>query len=128
MGSVFKQAPLTFRGGLVMIDRFYYDFFVDQRRYRLQVPSWLVSAGYYFVKKPDLVMILDAAPDLLRKRKQEISAEESERQRDAYRALALRLKQGRIVDAAKSRETVAAEAQKLILDFMAERVKKRRGC
>jgi thymidylate kinase len=79
------------------------------------------------VKKPDLVMILDAAPDLLQKRKQEISAEESERQRDAYRALALRLEQGRIVDAANSRETVAAEAQKLILDFMAERVKKRRG-
>ena len=35
LGSHLRLRPVTFRGGLVLIDRYYYDFFVDQRRYRL---------------------------------------------------------------------------------------------
>src|SRR6266704_6933853 len=33
LGSHFRVRAITSRGGLVLIDRFYYDFFFDQRRY-----------------------------------------------------------------------------------------------
>ena len=73
---------MTFRGGLVLIDRYYYDFLIDQRRYRLQVPQWLVRLGLAFLKKPDLVLLLDAPADVLQSRKQEVALTETRRQRD----------------------------------------------
>src|SRR5207253_4050929 len=54
LGSFLRIMPATFKGGLVLIDRWYYDFFVDQRRYRLRVPLGLVRFGHFFLKKPGL--------------------------------------------------------------------------
>ena len=87
---------MTFRGGLVLIDRFYYDFFVDQRRYRLRVPQSIVRLGHFFLKKPDLVVLLDAPAEVLQSRKQEVPLAETERQRTAYRALVRGLRNGRV--------------------------------
>ena len=54
LGSHVRLRPITFRGGLVLVDRGYYDFFVDQRRYRLRVPQAVVRLGHFFLKKPEL--------------------------------------------------------------------------
>ena len=51
----------------MLIDRYYYDFFVDQRRYRLRVPQAIVRLGHFFLKKPDLVVLLDAPAEVLQK-------------------------------------------------------------
>ena len=99
--------PVLFRNGLVIIDRYYYDFFVDQRRYRLNLPQWVVKTGYIFVKKPDLVFCLDADPEILQARKKEVSFEECTRQREAYRSLAEKLPNGHVVDASQPSSSVA---------------------
>ena len=52
LGSHVRLRPITFRGGLVLVDRGYYDFFVDQRRYRLRVPQAVVRLGHFFLKSP----------------------------------------------------------------------------
>ena len=65
LGSHLRFWPITFRGGLVLIDRFYYDFFVDQWRYRLRVPQFIVRLGHSLMKKPDLVVLLDAPAEVL---------------------------------------------------------------
>jgi thymidylate kinase len=122
LGSRLRIRPITFRGALVLIDRYYYDFFVDQRRYRLKVPLFLVRFGYHFLKKPDLVLLLDAPAEVLQKRKQEVPLAETQRQRDAYLSLIQRLPYGRIVNAAQPAENVASDCVKLILDFMAARI------
>jgi thymidylate kinase len=127
LGSLLHIRPITFRGGLVVIDRFYYDFFVDQRRYRLNVPQWLVRAAYRLLPKPDLVFLLDAPPEVLRRRKQEVTPEETARQQQAYLALIKGLPNGRIIDASQSAEKVAAALQKEVLDFLAARLEARRG-
>jgi thymidylate kinase len=121
VGSRLCFLPITFKGGLVLIDRYYYDFFIDQKRYRLKVPLGLVRFGYLFVKKPDLVLLLDAPPEVLQGRKQEVSLAETERQCAAYRALFAKLENGRIVDATQVPEKVAAEMAGTILGFMAQR-------
>jgi thymidylate kinase len=114
--------PAAFRGGLVLIDRFYYDFFVDQRRYRLRVPRWLVGLGYRLLAKPDLVLLLDAPVEALQGRKQEVPPAESQRQRMAYLELVRGLSNGRIIDASQPPEKAAAQIERVILDFLAQRM------
>jgi thymidylate kinase len=121
LGSHLRFRPITFRGGLVLVDRYYYDFFVDQRRYRLRVPQGLVRLGYVFVKKPDLVLLLDAPAEVLQSRKQEVPPAETERQCRAYRALVENLSNGRIINAAPPVEKVGVDINRVILDFMAQR-------
>jgi thymidylate kinase len=111
----------------VLIDRYYYDFFVDQRRYRLAVPPSLVRLGYFFLMKPDLVLLLDAPTEVLQSRKQEVAPAETERQRLAYRELVRGLSNGRVLDATQPPEKVGADIKRAILDFMAQRASKRWG-
>ncbi len=112
---------------MVLIDRYYYDFFVDQRRYRLSVPLFIVRLGLFFLKKPDVVVLLDAPAEVLQRRKQEIAPAETERQRVAYRELVQGLRQGRVLDATQTPEKVGADLNRAILDFMAQRASQRRG-
>jgi thymidylate kinase len=127
LGSHVRLRPITFRGGLVLIDRFYYDFFVDQQRYRLRVPQPIVRLGHCFLKKPDLVVLLDAPAELLQRRKREVLLAETERQRVAYLEMVRSLSNGRIVDASQPPEKVGADINRVILDFMAGRTRQRWG-
>jgi thymidylate kinase len=127
LGSHLRLRLVTFRGGLVLIDRYYYDFFVDQRRYRLAVPPILIRLGYFFLKKPDLVLLLDAPSEVLQSRKQEVAPAETERQRLAYRELVRGLSNGRVLDATQPPEKVGADIKRAILHFMAQRASKRWG-
>jgi thymidylate kinase len=127
LGSRLRFRPITFRGGLVLVDRFYYDFFVDQRRYRLRVPQFVVRLGYFTIQKPDLVVLLDAPAEVLQSRKQEVALAETERQRTAYLKLVHSLKNGRVVDASQPPEKVGANISRAVLDFMADRARKRWG-
>jgi thymidylate kinase len=127
LGWPWRVWPVTARGGLVLIDRFYYDFFVDQRRYRMRVPGWLVRLGYRLLAKPDLVLLLDAPAEVLQGRKAEVSLAETERQRTAFLELVRGLPNGRVVDAAQRPEEVAAQCRRFILDFLAERMARRVG-
>ncbi len=113
------------RGGMVIIDRYYYDFFVDQRRYRLNLPRWILRLGFVFVKKPDMVFCLDADPEILQARKKEVSFAECARQRKVYRALTEKLPNGHVIDASQPLEKVVQNVQGIVLDFMAERAAKR---
>ncbi len=127
LGSHLSLRPFTFRGDLVLIDRYYYDFFVDQRRYRLRVPQAIVRLGGLFIKQPDLVVLLDAPAEVLQGRKQEVPLAETERQRQAYRGLVRRLPHGRVVNATQPPEKVGAEINRSILELMAERTSQRWG-
>lgn len=113
--------PVVFRNGMVIVERYYYDFFVDQKRFRLNVPGWIVKAGFVFVKKPDMVFCMDAEPEILQARKKEVSFEETQRQRNAYRALVQKLPNGHVIDASRPLEKVVRDVEQIILQFMAAR-------
>jgi thymidylate kinase len=125
LGSHLSLRPITFRGGLVLIDRYYYDFFVDQRRYRMRVPQWAVRCGRVCVKAPDLVLLFDAPPAVLQRRKQEVPFAETERQCKAYLEMVRGLPQGRVINADQPPGKVAADSIRVILDFIAERTARR---
>jgi len=121
LGSHLRIQPVTFRGGLVLIDRYYYDFLIDQRRYRLNVPEWLVRLGLASIKQPELVVLLDAPTEVLRARKQEVPEEETRRQRDAYSDMIRTLRNGKIINAAQPPEKIANDIRRLVLDYMVQR-------
>jgi thymidylate kinase len=127
LGWWLRIFPVTFRGGLVLIDRFYFDFFVDQKRYRMRVPQFFIKAGYILLPKPDLVFLLDAPVEVLRQRKQEVPLEETARQRAAFLELVKSLPNGVVVDATQSPENVTKQIQKAVLESMARRTAKRHG-
>lgn len=97
LGYWLRVRPALARGGLVTFDRYYQDFLIDPRRYRLQVPGWLVRALGRLVPEPELVFVLDAEAAVLAARKQELTIEELERQLGELRALAKRQRGMRLV-------------------------------
>lgn len=117
--------PVRFRNGLVLIDRYHYDFVVDPRRYRLNAPPALARALFRLIPAPDLVFVLDAPPEVLRARKAEVSEAETRRQCEAFRTLAAELPNARILDATLPVETVVRHAVREVLGFLEARQKKR---
>jgi thymidylate kinase len=112
---------------LVLHDRHLLDALVDPKRYRYSGPPWLLRLIWWFVPKPDLVILLDAPPEVLQSRKQEVPLQESERQREAYRSLVRPMSNGRIVDAARPLPQVVNEVQDLVLLHLASRTARRLG-
>jgi len=127
LGAPLRIWPATYRGGFVLIDRYFYDFFVDQRRFQLNVPMGLVRLACGLLPKPELVFVLDAPTEVLRARKQEVSFAETDRQRQQYVKLAARLPNGKIIDGTQPPAAVAQNIQREIFQFLAARQKRRDG-
>jgi thymidylate kinase len=125
-GGLRHILPMRIHGRLVILDRYYYDFFVDQARFRMAVPLRMVRLAFRFVVKPDLVFYLDVAPEVARSRKVEVPLEETVRQREAFRGLAQWLPNAHIIDASLPVNTVAAAIARNILGYMAARVGERK--
>jgi thymidylate kinase len=116
---------VLFRNGLVLMDRYHYDFVVDPRRYRLQVPAGWVRALFRLMPSPDRVFLLDAPTEVLRARKQEVPETETRRQQTAFRALVAGLPQARVVDCSRPPGTVVAQIEAEILRYLAARQSER---
>jgi thymidylate kinase len=112
---------------LRIFDRYYHDIFIDPQRYRYGGPMWLAQWVGKIVPKPDLFILLDAPPEVLQARKQEVPLDESARQREAYLSLVRGMKNGVVVDASGALDDVVVEVSRVILNFMAERTRKRLG-
>lgn len=115
------------RSTLVLHDRHFVDIFVDVKRYRYGGPLWLVRLIWRVIPKPDIIVILDAPPEVLQARKQEVSFDETARQRSLYLALARSLANGHVVDAAQSPEHVAGAVSDVVLRHLASRLGRRFG-
>jgi energy-coupling factor transporter ATP-binding protein EcfA2 len=85
LGGWLKTWVLKLRGELIVMERGWQDIAVDARRYRLQISPRLVFAMASLLPVPDLILVLEAPPEVLLDRKQEISAFELERQAAAWR-------------------------------------------
>jgi len=115
------------RAALVVHDRHLLDALVDPRRYRYGGPRWLLRLIWRLVPKSDLVILLDAPPEVLQARKQEVSFAETARQREAYLALVGAMSNGYVVDAARPLEQVVGEVNDIILRHVATRSARRHG-
>jgi thymidylate kinase len=119
--------PVLARGGLALNHRYCVDAMVDSRRYRYKGPQWLLRLAWRVARKPDLVFLLDAPPEVVQARKKEVAFEETVRQRDAYRDLVRAMPNGHIIDATQPVANVVADVERAIFRFMADRTARQLG-
>lgn len=100
--------------GVVLFDRYHADLLIDPRRYRYGGPMWLARLASRLMPQPDVVIFLDAEPEVLLARKQEVGREALVRSREAYLKLAASHERFRVVDASQPLEDVVEEVWNLV--------------
>jgi thymidylate kinase len=124
-GYIATLRPALIRSSLVVFDRCFCDLLLDSRRIRYGGPHWLLKLAARIIPQPDLILLLDAAPEVLWSRKREVPFEEVVRQRAAYLQLAHSLDNAVVVDAAKPADAVIHDALIAITQHLAERTRLR---
>jgi thymidylate kinase len=110
LGWALRIKPFARRGGWVIIERGWWDIAVDPLRYRMQPHGrllwWLGSA----LPKPDLLLVLEAPPEVVYARKTELTLDELRRQMAAWRDHLPRAQRHAFLDASRPAEEVVAQA------------------
>ncbi|MBA3583053.1 MAG: hypothetical protein H0W36_00740 [Gemmatimonadetes bacterium] len=118
LGWMVRVRPFARRRGWVMIQRGWWDLAVDPKRYRLTVPGRLLWTMGRMLPTPDLLLILEASPQIVFARKGELSPQEIERQMRSWR-LDLPARQERVyLDASQPPEAVAAAANRVVANLV----------
>jgi thymidylate kinase len=117
--------PQKVRSKLVVFDRYYYDILVDPRRYRHNGSVLLTRFIGKIIPKPDLFFVIDVPAEILQQRKQEVTFEESKRQRQAYLDLKNQLQDISIIDNTKQPGIAGFEVKKVINRYLVDRYNKR---
>jgi thymidylate kinase len=115
LGSWFKIRPSVRRGGLVIMERGWFDFAVDARRYRLVASPTVIRLLGRLLPRPDVALVLDASDETLLGRKTELPGSELTRQMRLW--LDFRFPSGTrrvVIDASRPLEEVVKEAREAI--------------
>ncbi|MGA3080477.1 MAG: hypothetical protein ABSD44_03730 [Terracidiphilus sp.] len=105
---------------LLICDRYYHDLLIDPIRYRYGGPMWAARLIGKLMPRPAMWILLDAPAEVLQTRKQEVSAEECARQRQAYLAFVRKQPKNVIVDASQSLDRVIAGVERAVTAAMME--------
>jgi thymidylate kinase len=117
LGYLAVVRPRVARGRLVMFDRYFADYLVDRRRYRVPAScEWLVERVAKSMPQPDLYLVLDAPAHVLRARKPELTAMEAERQCVEYRRLAASLRNAAVICADQTAAAVLEEVVQRVIE------------
>lgn len=127
VGHWIRVRPLVAQGGLVIFDRYYQDFLVDPRRYRLDLPAWLIRLMGHGIPQPELIFVFDAPADVLYARKQELPLAEVNAQLNALRDLAKRNVSARIIRVDRSIDEIVDEMVHETLAYLNQRNRHRLG-
>lgn len=106
-----------------IFDRYYYEFFLDQKRSHVKLPNWIVRIGEFFIPKPDLILCLGGNPEKIYARKPETSLEEVARQTKVLKEFCNERKNAVWVDTTVKPEESIDAAMKAITVVMGNRFK-----
>ena len=110
----YAQIFLERKERVLLCDRYYHDLLIDPKRYRYGGPHWAARLIGGLMPRPKLWILLDAPPAVLRARKQEVSPQETARQREAYLAFIRRQRNSATVEASRLLENVIADVERAI--------------
>ncbi len=74
IGQYYVYFRYTLRGYTVLYDRYYFDFIIDARRSNIVLPRRFLRWCYSFIFKPQVNVFLFAPVEVIRERKNELSA------------------------------------------------------
>jgi thymidylate kinase len=76
-GYLLKVYPVTVKKSSIWIfDRYYYDYMIDPKRARINLPSWVINIINIFIPRPDLILCFGADPKVIYSRKPELPLDE----------------------------------------------------
>ena len=127
LGYMMTIHPARARSAFVLNHRYLLDAIVDRKRYRYSGPVWILKLIAKIAPSADLVLLLDAPPEQIWRRKKEVTLEETTRQEREYRAVVEPLSNGHIIDASVEIAQTVSSAEGVILDFMRQRIVHRFG-
>lgn len=104
-----------------LFDRYYYDYYIDQRRSRLNMPNWIIKMYGWFVPTPDLTICLGGDPKKIYTRKPETSLEEVARQTKILKDFARTHKKAVWVDTTVAPEESVKAVMEAIVKMMSKR-------
>lgn len=107
-----------------IFDRYFYDFMLDQRRARLNLPNCFLKLCSFFVPNPDLILCLGGDPKKIYERKPETSLEEVTRQTNVLKRFCNKRKNAVWVDTTLAPEVSIRLAKEAILDMLSKRFNK----
>lgn len=76
LGQVYVYFKYILRGKIVIYDRYYYDFINDQKRSNIYLNRSFIKALFFFIYKPEYNFYLFNTPEVILKRKKELSAQD----------------------------------------------------
>jgi thymidylate kinase len=113
----------SFRSCIWIFDRFYYDFIIDPRRLRINLPNWILKIGLFLIPEPDLIICLGTNANTIHQRKPELPLEEVKRQVIELERFCRAHKRAVWIDTGVSIEKSSKEALVAIVEMMSRRFK-----
>lgn len=111
----------SFKSCVWIFDRYYYDYYFDQRRSLINLPKWIIRLGQALVPEPDIIICLGADPEIIHSRKPELPIHEVERQVKALKKFSDKHKRAFWVDTGTTIEESRDAALHHIVKVMAKR-------
>ena len=84
LGQIYVNVRYVSRGYVVIYDRYYFDFINDPRRSNISISKKLVNRLYALIHKPRHNFFFYASPEIIRKRKKELSTRDISRLTQNY--------------------------------------------
>lgn len=98
LGYPLRILPRRRRNALIVYDRWFYDHVVDPRRFRIAAGHPLPGFLQHFLALPDRLLVCSAPAERILERKQELTADEVERQVRQFQAFAARHPRATLID------------------------------
>lgn len=109
---------------IIIFDRYYYDYLVDLYKYQFNIPKWLPKLFLPLIPAPDMTIYLDADPEVLHRRKQELSLSELKRQVQEFKKALAKIPNSIIVTTDKPIAKIVGEISYKILKEKSLQTKK----
>ena len=104
-----------------IFDRYYYDYLIDPKRGRINLPTWILKFGQVIIPEPDIILCLGTDAITIHKRKPELTLKEVERQVLELKAFCDSHKKAVWIDTGKDIETSSNNTLEAITTMMAKR-------
>ncbi len=126
LGYWLRIRPIIARQpAIVIFDRYAYDMALDPRRFRLGLPGWVAGLFARLAPRPDLIICLHAAPEVIAQRKQELPLEETRRQLEALLSFAKSQPNAVLISTDGSIEEVRERVLRTLFNFFEKRANHR---
>lgn len=94
----FMITKAKIKSTLVLIERYYYDYFIDKVRYNLDLSDSFLKFFGHFIKKPDAIFVLTGDTKILESRKHEISEAAIDEQKEKFNVVFSENKKAYFID------------------------------